>query len=156
MSILDDEDILIGEVQKSTHPLNALQHFVTFNDANYEWIEYTTPTFDDIYPILNRIWDVSGYTLFEWKVSRFGVFYLNYIDPEHANRTSEICRIEFFNYKKFNEVQTVVKMASPNDSTVSGYLYEQRKELYDLIKHFQNKLIEKNKLRKKGENLYIV
>ena len=29
-------------------------------------------------------------------------------------------------------------------------------ELYDLVKHFQKKLIKKNKLRKKGENLYIV
>ena len=47
-------------------------------------------------------------------------------------------------------------MSSPNDSTYYGYLYEQREELYNLVKHFQNKLIEKNKLRKKGENLYII
>ena len=156
MSLLDDEDILIGKVQESVHPLNALQHFISYNEYNYGCCSIDSPTFCDIYPILNQIWDVSGYTLFEWKVSRYGVFYLNYIDPEHANHTAEICRIEFFNYKKFNEVQTVVRMASPNDLTFYGYLYEQREELYDLIKHFQNKLIEKNKLRKKGLNLYII
>ena len=154
MSILDDEDLLIGEVQKSVHPLNALQHFISYDEYNYGCI--VLPTFDDIYSILNQIWDVSGYTLFEWKVSRYGVFYLNYIDPEHADHIAEICRIEFFNYKKFNEVQTVVRMASPNDLTFYGYLYEQREELYDLVKYFQNKLIEKNKLRKKGGNLYII
>ena len=155
MSLLDDEDILISKVQESVHPLNALQHFISYDEYNYSRI-INSPTFDDIYSILNQIWDVSGYTLFEWKVSRFGEFHLNYIDPEHANHTAEICRIEFFNYKKFNEVQTIVKMSSPNDLTFYGYLYEQREELYDLIKHFQNKLIEKNKLRKKGLNLYIV
>ena len=154
MSLLDDEDILIGKVQKSVHPLNALQYFISYDEYNCRIID--SPTFDDIYPILNQIWNVSGYTLFEWRVSRLGIFYLNYIDPEHANHTAEICRIEFFNYKKFNEVQTVVRMASPNDSTYYGYLYEQREELYNLVKHFQNKLIEKNKLRKKGENLYII
>ena len=155
MSLLDDENILIGKVQKSVHPLNALQHFISYDEYNYSHI-IDSPTFDDIYTILNQIWDVSGYTLFEWKVSRFGAFYLNYIDPEHANHTAEICRIEFFNYKKFNEIQTIVKMSSPKDLTFCGYLYEQRAELYDLVKHFQNKLIEKNKLRKKGENLYII
>ena len=154
MNILDDEDLLIGEVQKCAHPLNALQHFISYDEEYGCSIDL--PTFDDIYPILNQIWDVSGYTLFEWKVSRYGVFYLNYIDPEHADHTAEICRIEFFNYKKFNEVQTVVRMASPNDLTFYGYLYEQREELYYLLKYFQNKLIEKNKLRKKGLNLYIV
>lgn len=154
MSILDDEDLLIGEAQKSVHPLNALQHFISYDEYDCGCI--VLPTFDDIYTILNQIWDVSGYTLFEWKVSRYGVFYLNYIDPEHADHIAEICRIEFFNYKKFNEVQTVVRMASPNDLTFYGYLYEQREELYDLVKLFQNKLIEKNKLRKKGANLYII
>ena len=154
MSILDDEDLLIGEVQKSIHPLNALQHFVRFNDIRYGYIDL--PTFDDIYTILNQIWNVSGYTLFEWKISRFGTFHLNYIDPKHANHPAMICRIEFFNYKKFNEIQTVVRMSSPNDLTFYGYLYEQREELYNLVKHFQNKLIEKNKLRKKGEYLYII
>lgn len=155
MSLLDDEDILIGKIQESVHPLNALQQFISYDEYNYERL-IDSLTFDDIYSILNQIWDVSGYTLFEWKVSRFGIFYLNYIDPEHADHTAEICRIEFFNYKKFNEVQTVVRMASPNDSTYYGYLYEQREELYNLVKHFQSKLIEKNKLRKKGENLYII
>lgn len=155
MSLLDDEDILIGKLQESVHPLNALQHFINYDKYNFNHI-IDSPTFDDIYPILNQIWDVSGYTLFEWRVSRFGIFQLNYIDPEHANHTAEICRIEFFNYKKFNEVQTIVRMASPNDSTYYGYLYEQREELYNLVKHFQNKLIEKNKLRKKGLNLYII
>lgn len=155
MSILDDEDVLIGKVQESVHPLNALQHFISYDEHNYSHC-IDSPTFDDIYTILNQIWDVSGYTLFEWKVSRFGAFYLNYIDPEHANHPAEICRIEFFNYKKFNEIQTIVKMSSPNDLTFYGYLYEQREELYDLVKHFQNKLIDKNKLRKKGENLYII
>jgi hypothetical protein len=155
MSILDDENILIGEVQKSIHPLNMLQHFISYDEYIYSHT-IDSPTFDDIYPILNQIWDVSGYTLFEWKVSRYGAFYLNYIDPEHANHPAEICRIVFFNYKKFNEIQTIVKMSSPNDLTFCGYLYEQREELYDLVKHFQNKLIEKNKLRKKGENLYII
>lgn len=155
MNILDDEDLLIGEVQKSAHPLNALQHFISYDEYKYG-CSIDSPTFDDIYTILNQIWNVSGYTLFEWKVSRFGVFYLNYIDPEHADHTAEICRIEFFNYKRFNEVQTVVRMASPNDLTFYGYLYEQREELYDLVKYFQNKLIEKNKLRKKGGNLYII
>ena len=47
-------------------------------------------------------------------------------------------------------------MSSPNDLTFYGYLYEQREELYDLVKYFQNQLIEKLKLRKKGENLYII
>lgn len=155
MSILDDEDVLIGKVQESVHPLNALQHFISYDEHNYSHC-IDSPTFDDIYTILNQIWDVSGYTLFEWKVSRFGAFYLNYIDPEHANHPAEICRIEFFNYKKFNEIQTIVRMSSPNDLTFYGYLYEQREELYDLVKHFQNKLIDKNKLRKKGENLYII
>jgi hypothetical protein len=155
MSILDDEDLLIGEVQKSAHPLNALQHFISYDEYNYGRI-IDSPTFDDIYPILNQIWDVSGYTLFEWKVSRYGAFYLNYIDPEHANHPAEICRIVFFNYKKFNEIQTIVKMSSPKDLTFCGYLYERREDMYDLVKHFQNKLIEKNKLRKKGENLYII
>ena len=155
MSILDDENILMDEVQKSIHPLNMLQHFISYDEYNYSHT-IDSPTFDDIYPILNQIWDVSGYTLFEWRVSRFGKFYLNYIDPEHANHPAEICKIEFFNYKKFNEIQTIVKMSSPNDLTFYGYLYEQREELYDLVKHFQNKLIEKNKLRKKGENIYII
>lgn len=155
MSLLDDEDILIGKIQESVHPLNALQQFISYDEYNYGRT-IDSPTFDDIYSILNQIWDVSGYTLFEWKVSRLGVFYLNYIDPEHANHTAEICRIEFFNYKKFNEIQTIVKMSSPNDLTFYGYLYERREELYDLVKHFQSKLIEKNKLRKKGENLYII
>ena len=155
MSLLDDEDILISKVQESVHPLNALQHFISYDEYNYGHI-IDSPTFDDIYPILNQIWDVGGYTLFEWRVSRFGVFYLNYIDPKHANHPAEICRIEFFNYRKFNEVQTVVKMSSPNDLTFYGYLYEQRDELYDSVKYFQNKIIKKNKLRKKGENLYII
>lgn len=155
MSLLDDEDILIGKVQDSVHPLNALQHFISYDEYNYSRI-IDSPTFDDIYPILNQIWDTSGYTLFEWKISRFGEFYLKYIDPEHANHTVEICKIVFFNYKKFNEIQTIVKMSSPNDLTFYGYLYEQREELYNLVKHFQNKLIVKNKLRKKGSNLYII
>ena len=154
MSLLDDEDILIGKLQESVYPLNALQHFVTFNDTNYDYIEL--PTFDDIYPVLNQIWNTGGYTLFKWTVSRLGTFHLNYIDPVHAIHSVEICRIEFFNYKKFNEIQTVVRMASPNDSIYYGYLYEQREELYNLVKHFQNKLIVKNKLRKKGSNLYII
>ena len=155
MSLLDDENMLISDVQKSVHPLNALQHFISYDEYNYSRI-IDLSTFDDIRPILNQIWDVSGYTLFEWRVSRLGEFYLNYIDPEHANHIAEICKITFFNYKKFNEIQTIVKMSSPNDLTFYGYLYEQREELYDLVKHFQNKLIEKNKLRKKGENLYII
>lgn len=155
MSILDDENILMDEVQKSIHPLNVLQRFISYDEYNYSHI-INSLIFDDIYPILNQIWDVSGYTLFEWRVSRFGEFYLNYIDPEHANHTAEICKIVFFNYKKFNEIQTIVKMSSPKDLTFCGYLYEQREELYDLVKHFQNKLIEKNKLRKKGENIYII
>lgn len=154
--ILDDEDILVGDIKNAVHPLNTLQRFISYNADNYGFCNIDSPTFCDIYPVLNQIWDVSDYTLFEWKVSRYGVFYLNYIDPEHANHPAEICKIEFFNYKKFNEIQTVVRMSSPNDLTYYGYLYEQREELYDLVKHFQNQLIEKLKLRKKGENLYII
>ena len=155
MSILDDEDLLIVDTRNGLHPLNLLQHFISYNEDNYGR-SIDSPTFDDIYTILNQIWNVSGYTLFEWKVSRYGVFYLNYIDPKHANHSVEICRIEFLNYRKFNEIQTVVRMASPNDPTYYGYLYEQREELYDTIKYFQDKIIKKNKLRKKGENLYIL
>ena len=155
MSLLDDGNMLISDVQKSVHPLNTLQHFISYDEYNYSHT-IDSPTFDDIYSILNQIWDVGGYTLFEWRVSRLGEFYLNYIDQEHANHTAEICKIVFFNYKKFNEIQTIVKMSSPRDLTFYGYLYEQREELYDLVKHFQNKLIEKNKLRKKGEHLYIL
>lgn len=154
--ILDDEDILIGDIKNATHPLNTLQRFISYNEDNYGVCNIDSPTFCDVYSVLNQIWDVSDYTLFEWKVSRYGIFCLNYIDPEHANHTAEICRIEFFNYKKFNEIQTIVKMSSPNDLTFYGYLYEQREELYDLVKYFQNQLIEKLKLRKKGENLYII
>jgi hypothetical protein len=154
--ILDDEDILVGDIKNAVHPLNTLQRFISYNEDNYGVCNIDSLTFCDIYPVLNQIWDVSDYTLFEWKVSRYGIFCLNYIDPEHANHTAEICRIEFFNYKKFNEIQTIVKMSSPNDLTFYGYLYEQREELYDLVKYFQNQLIEKLKLRKKGENLYII
>jgi len=152
--ILDDEDVLFGDIKNTTHPLNTLQRFISYD--KYSCCSIDSPTFCDIYPVLNQIWDVSGYTLFEWKVSRYGIFYLNYIDPESANHPVEICRIEFFNYKIFKEVQTVVRMASPNDLTFYGYLYEQREELYDLVKGFQNQLIEKLKLRKKGGNLYII
>jgi hypothetical protein len=152
--VLDDEDILVGDIKNVVHPLNTLQRFISYD--NYGFCNIDSPTFCDIYPVLNQIWDVSDYTLFEWKVSRYGIFYLNYIDPESANHPAEICRIEFFNYKIFNEVQTVVRMASPNDFTVCGYLYVKREELYDLVKCFQNQLIEKLKLRKKGENLYII
>lgn len=154
--ILDDEDILVGDIKNAVHPLNTLQRFISYNEDNYGVCNIDSPIFCDVYSVLNQIWDVNDYTLFEWKVSRYGVFYLNYIDPEHANHPAEICRIEFFNYKKFNEIQTIVKMSSPNDLTFYGYLYEQREELYDLVKYFQNQLIEKLKLRKKGENLYII
>ena len=154
--ILDDEDVLVGDIKNAVHPLNTLQSFISYNEDNYGFCSTDSPTFCDVYPVLNQIWDVSDYTLFEWKVSRYGIFCLNYIDPEHTNHPAEICRIEFFNYKKFNEIQTIVKMSSPNDLTFYGYLYEQREELYDLVKYFQNQLIEKLKLRKKGENLYII
>lgn len=153
--ILDDEDVLFSDIKITIHPLNILQRFISYDEYNYSRI-IDSPTFCDIYSVLNQIWDVSSYTLFEWKVSRYGVFRLNYIDPEHANHPAEICKIEFFNYKKFNEVQTVVKMSSPNDLTFYGYLYEQREDLYNLVKYFQNQLIEKLKLRKKGGNLYII
>lgn len=154
--ILDDEDILVGDIKNAVHSLNTLQRFISYNEYNYGFCNIDSPTFCDVYSVLNQIWDVSDNTLFEWKVSRYGIFRLNYIDPEHANLPAEICKIEFFNYKKFNEVQTVVKMSSPNDLTFYGYLYEQREELYDLVKYFQNQLIEKLKLRKKGEKLYII
>lgn len=152
--ILDDEDVLISDIKNTTHRLNVLQTFIKIDNDGCKYIDECD--FDNIHKLLNQIWDVSCYTLFEWKVSNYGVFRLNYIDPEHADHPAEICKIEFFNYKKFNEIQTVVKMSSPDDLTFYGYLYEQCEELYDLVKYFQNQLIEKLKLRKKGGNLYII
>ena len=158
MSLLDDENILIGDVQNNTHPLNVLQSFISYNDSNYGYYySIDLPTFRDIYTTLNQIWNVGDYTLFEWKISRYGVFYLNYNDPKYANYSAEICRIEFFNYKKINEIQTVVRMSKlPDDLMYCGYSYEQRKKLCYIIKYFQDKIIKKNKLHKKGENLYIL
>ena len=53
--ILDDEDILIGKVQESTHPLNTLQRFIGYNEDNYGFSNIDSPTFCDIYSVLNQI-----------------------------------------------------------------------------------------------------
>ena len=39
MSLLDDEDILINNVQKTIHPLNILQAFTKIDDDGYKHID---------------------------------------------------------------------------------------------------------------------
>ena len=145
MSLLDDENILIGGVQKTIHPLNVLQAFTKIDDNGYKYIDKCD--FDSIHKLLNEIWDCSKCDLFNWKISAtLGECSLHYNSIKY-NCSVRVCQLGIYNLKRYREFRTIFRPSQMCDYTFREMPDKQREELYNAVKIIQNKIIKKLDLK---------
>lgn len=145
MSLLDDENILIGDVQKTIHQLNVLQAFTKIDDNGYKYIDECD--FDNIRKLLNQIWDCSKRNLFNWEIkTRLGECRLYYNSTKY-NCVVNVCRLGIYNQKSYCEFRTIFRPSQLCDRTFCEMPDKQREELYNVVKIIQNKIIKKLDLK---------
>ena len=76
MNILDDEDILISEVQKSTHPVNMLKSFIDYS-VQYDKLNVSYDS-KELQEVLHNIYDCRNHKKLMWTVHWSGIFKLIY------------------------------------------------------------------------------
>jgi hypothetical protein len=145
MSILDDEDVLISDVQKTIHQFNVLQAFTKIDDDGYKYIDKCD--FDNMHKLLNGIWDCSKYNLFNWEISTtLGVCSLHYNSIKY-NCSVKVCQLGIYNPKRRCEFRTIFRPSQMCDYTFREMPDKQREELYNAVKIIQNEIIKKLDLK---------
>lgn len=76
MNILDNEDILISEVQKSTHPVNMLKSFIDYS-VQYDKLNISYDS-KELQEVLHSIYDCRNHKKLMWTVHWSGIFKLIY------------------------------------------------------------------------------
>ena len=76
MNILDNEDILISEVQKSTHPVNMLKSFIDYS-VQYDKLNVSYDS-KELQEVLHSIYDCRNHKKLMWTVHWSGIFKLIY------------------------------------------------------------------------------
>ena len=76
MNILDNEDILIGEVQKSTYPVNTLKSFIDYS-VRYDKLNVSYDS-KELQEVLHNIYDCRNHEKLMWTVHWSGIFKLIY------------------------------------------------------------------------------
>lgn len=145
MSILDNEDTLISEVQKSIHPLNVLQAFTKTDNEGYKYFDECD--FDDMRDLLTQIWDCSKCDLFDWRISITHGECMLYYNSIKYNCSINVCRLGIYNPKIHGEFRTVFRPSQMCDYTFREMPDKQREELYNIVKRIQNKIIKKLDLK---------
>lgn len=76
MSILDNEDVLISELQKSTYPVNMLKSFIDYS-AQYNKLNVSYDS-KELQEVLHNIYNCRNHEKLMWTVHWSGVFKLIY------------------------------------------------------------------------------
>ena len=76
MNILDNEDILISEVQKSAHPVNMLKSFIDYS-VQYDKLNVSYDS-KELQEVLHSIYDCRNHKKLMWTVHWSGIFKLIY------------------------------------------------------------------------------
>ena len=76
MNILDNEDILISEVQQSTHPVNMLKSFIDYS-VQYDKLNVSYDS-KELQEVLHSIYDCRNHKKLMWTVHWSGIFKLIY------------------------------------------------------------------------------
>lgn len=118
MNILDNEDILIGEVQKSTYPVNMLKSFIDYS-VRYDKLNVSYDS-KELQEVLHNIYDCRNHKKLMWYVHWSGVFKLIYRISTFD--TIVICTFVFTDWNPIKHLPFSVIMQC-NDSIYDGSNY---------------------------------
>ena len=76
MSLLDDENILIGDLKSDTHPVNILKSFIDYS-VRYDKLKVSYES-KELQEVLHNIYDCKNHKKLMWAVHWSGVFKLIY------------------------------------------------------------------------------
>lgn len=76
MSILDDENILMGDLKSDIHPVNMLKNFINYN-VRYDKLNVSYDS-KELQEVLHNIYDCRNHKKLMWTVHWSGVFKLIY------------------------------------------------------------------------------